>query len=90
MKKVLFIFILMFLFSLLLSTSDVSQIVEEGFGLYFTGYYDEAIEKLNYAIELDPKNSVAHNYLGLIYHEKGETDKALPYYKKSVKFDSKK
>jgi tetratricopeptide (TPR) repeat protein len=49
----------------------------------------DAIRELNNVLILDPYNVWAYGYLGLIYGEMGETDKAMELTKKGLKIDNR-
>jgi len=48
---------------------------------------DEAIIELNKGIELDPNQSQPYFYLGEIYEERNETEKAAEYYQLAIRSD---
>lgn len=41
------------------------------------GKYDEAIEKYNKAIEIDPQSVLTHYYLGVVYKTRGQRNEAI-------------
>ncbi len=51
---------------------------------------DKALEELEKAVELDPKNSVAVHDIGAIYFKRGEFEKALPYFEEAVQISPTK
>ena len=53
------------------------------------GQLDEAIACYKKAIELDPKDAIAHNNLGLRWRTKGRVDEAIACYKKAIELDPK-
>ena len=52
------------------------------------GQYDEAIPILRKAIDLDPKNAIAHNNLGYV-NQKGQYEEAIPILRKAIELDPK-
>lgn len=60
---------------------------KKGFELYEQEKYEEALEELNKAIELNPKNFKAHNRIGLVYYQRGEYDQAIEEFNKAIKLN---
>ncbi|MEI0564448.1 tetratricopeptide repeat protein [Brachyspira pulli] len=60
-----------------------------GTAKYELKIYDEAIEYLNKAIELNPYHSEAYNNLGLVYYAIKEYDKSLNYFNYSLSLNNK-
>ncbi|MCS7230684.1 MAG: FliG C-terminal domain-containing protein [Elusimicrobiota bacterium] len=58
-----------------------------GVELYQQGNYEEAINYLSYAIELDPQLSEAYQYIANILYESGNYQDALQYYKKVLELE---
>ncbi|MCS7151364.1 MAG: tetratricopeptide repeat protein [Endomicrobia bacterium] len=58
-----------------------------GIDFYQQGDYENAINYLQYATELDPHLYEAYQYLGNIYYEVGMYAEALDYYKKVVELN---
>ncbi len=56
------------------------DLAEEGRIVYNNGKYDEAIELLNKALDMDKDNVKAIYFLGRCYHRMGDYDKAKEYY----------
>ncbi len=56
------------------------DLAEEGRIVYNNGKYDEAIELLNKALDMDKDNVKAIYFLGRCYHRMGDNDKAKDYY----------
>ena len=44
---------------------------------YFARKFDEAIERLLAAIDMDPHHPIAHSWLGTVYLQKGRFDEAI-------------
>lgn len=64
-----------------------SELVKKGkdyFGLF---QYDKAIEHFEKALQLSPKNSEAHYYLGLSYRKLNNFDKALYHFEKALQIE---
>ncbi len=59
----------------------------QGVTFYENGDYENAINYLQYATELDPQLYEAYQYLGNIYYNAGLYDTALEYYKKVVELN---
>lgn len=55
-------------------------LAEEGRIVYNNGKYEEAIELLNKALDMDKDNVKAIYFLGRCYHRMGNADKAKEYY----------
>ena len=62
---------------------------KQGVDLAKTGMWDEAIGEWQKALEKDPKNTWAHNNLGIAYERSGEIAKARKEYQKANKLDPK-
>jgi len=58
--------------------------LKKGVSLFDQGNYEEALEQFNKAIELNPKNYIAHNYVGLVYFELRAYDQAIEYFNKAI------
>ena len=70
-----------------------TELNEKALALWNHGFYtdvDKAIGYLEQAILLDQDFSAAYNNLGLAYDSKGDYDKAIEYYQKSLKIGLKK
>src|SRR5580704_524160 len=66
----------------------LSLIVSSNAGLILglAGRYEQAIETLNKALEIDPTFSRAHFRLGNVYEEKGMPEKAISEFEAAVRF----
>lgn len=62
---------------------------DQGKELYNEDLYDEAIEKLEKALEKDPNHADALCYMGYSYYDKKEYDKVVEYYNRLEKADPK-
>jgi len=62
--------------------------VQLGAGYLQRGDLDVALEKLQRALEYDPRLAVAHSLLGVVYTRMGVMDKARKHYRLSVKYGS--
>ena len=61
----------------------------QGESLIHQGKFDEAIERLQTATRLLPKNAAAWNHLGLAYHGARQPDPALKAYRTALSLDHK-
>ena len=57
----------------------------EGEGLHLEGKYDEAIEPLKKAVELDPEFAMAYRMLGAVYKNQGQGDKSVENFEKAFR-----
>ncbi len=60
---------------------------DEAKTLYAKGKYNDAIEKLRMAIELDPEAKVLYYNLGLIEEKLGHVDTALAYFRRCLELE---
>ena len=58
-----------------------------GFSYGNKGNYDKAIENLNKAIDIDPKNAQAWSDLGVSYANRGELERGLECLNKAIELD---
>ena len=58
-----------------------------GVGYLRQGDYQRAKDKLNRALEIDPKNAAVHATFGVLFQLEGERELAERYFKSAVKFD---
>jgi len=74
-----------------LPTAEASEIVQRqldlGIGYMRNGDYQRAKEKLNRALEIEPKNASVHATLGLLFQLEGENKLAETYFSSAVRFD---
>ena len=77
--------------SLSVPTADTSEIVQRrldlGIGYMRSGDYPRAKEKLNRALEIDPKNASILSTLGLLFQLEGEAELAEKYFTGAVSYD---
>lgn len=70
---------------------DTSEMVQRqldlGVGYLRQGDYRRAKEKLGRALEIDPKNAVAHAMFGMLFQLEGENDLAEQYFKDAIRYD---
>lgn len=52
------------------------------------GDYEKALEKLNRALEADPKYPPTYNALGILYQKLGKPDEAEGYFKRALRINS--
>jgi serine/threonine protein kinase/tetratricopeptide (TPR) repeat protein len=55
--------------------------------LMVQGRFDEAIDKVNLALELDPVSPIINSYLSMLYLYKGEPEKALQQAKRTIEMN---
>lgn len=55
-----------------------------GTSLMYQGYYEEAINQFNEAIQLNPDYAAAHMYLGITYYYKNKLDEAIANEKRAI------
>ena len=58
-----------------------------GIGYMAEGKFELAWERLNKALNTDPKYSTAHNAMGLLYERLGQTEQAHVHYQQAVKYN---
>jgi tetratricopeptide (TPR) repeat protein len=51
--------------------------------------YDEALERLTRAAEIDPGSADVHRLLGRAHHSKGETDEAVNAYRRAIEISER-
>ncbi len=61
-----------------------ADVFEKGRVAYNSAKYEEALEYLEEALNLNPDNYDAYYFLGRLYHKQGDKEKAEKYYKKVV------
>jgi len=70
-----------------------TELNEKALALWDNGFYTDVIKAIEYlkdAIRLDPDYGAAYNSIGMAYNSKGEYDRAIEYYQKSLKIYLKK
>ncbi len=69
----------------------VSPSINGGLGarLLYAHRYDEAIEQLHRALEMDPDLGLTHRYLGWAYQAKGHPEKAIDELRKASLLDAR-
>ena len=71
--------------------AETAEIVQRqmdlGIGYMRNGDYPRAKEKLNRALEIDPKNASAHGTFGLLFQLEGEIKLAEKYFTNAVRYD---
>ncbi len=65
-------------------TGKMKKLFEDAVALKAAGQYDEAIAKLNEALELDANQPNILGHLADAYFLKGDYDKAIEYYQKAI------
>ena len=69
-----------------LEAEPLSPIIStlQGGELYFARQYDQAIEALRKALDLDPRFAQAHLYLGLVYEQKAMLGEAIAEFRQAL------
>jgi tetratricopeptide (TPR) repeat protein len=62
---------------------------DQAVGHFGRGQYDQAIARLDRAIQLEPKYAPAYYNRGLAYHNKGDLDAAMRDYTRAIELDPK-
>ena len=57
--------------------ADVNELIFQGADFHYKGKLDQATDKFEAAVSLDPSNEFAHNQLGILYAKKNRFDKAF-------------
>ncbi len=70
-----------------LTSKDANKLFLSGRDKYNSGKYDAAIEDLTNALAIEPENLDALYFMGRVYHQKKDYDKAKEYYDKVVEID---
>ncbi len=71
-----------------LKTSNLS--IERGKKSFYKGDFNNAISEFENVVESDApdeEKSIALTYMGIIYDDRGEYDKAIEYYQRALKYD---
>ena len=69
------------------SPEVVQRQLDLGIGYLRQGDYQRAKEKLNRALDIDPKNATVHATFGLLFQLEGEYDLAERYFRDAVRYD---
>ena len=67
---------------------DALQLIKQGETCYLKNDYAGAIEALNKALELEPNLAQAYSWLGCVYNDFGNIDKAVEYFNKAIELDA--
>lgn len=86
MKKIALVLLLMA--GLAYCEEKAEDLIKKGLDNANNGKYDEAIENLKKAIDLDPKKTEAHFNLGVVYANKKDYDNALKEMEETLKINS--
>lgn len=68
-------------------SGTIDRALEEGSNLLYKGRLDEAMNRFNTVLVLDPENAEAHYAIGQVYLRKGDMDKALAMLAQSTRLD---
>ena len=63
-------------------TPSAAEYIERGEAYVDQGELDKAAAEFQAAIRLDPANAAAHNALGIVYSDSGDTTQALAWWRK--------
>lgn len=66
----------------------VQRQLDLGIGYLRNGDYTRAKEKLNRALEIDPRNAPVHTTFGMLFQLEGEYELAEKHFRSAVRFDS--
>ena len=69
--------------------TQVGRHLDLGVGYLRNGDYRSSKEKLNRAMELDPKNAQVLSTFGLLFQLEGENELAEEYFKNAIKWEKK-
>lgn len=70
-----------------LTNEDANKLFLSGRDKYNSRRYDDAITDLNQALAIEPENLDALYFMGRVYHQKKDYEKAKEYYDKVVEID---
>lgn len=63
--------------------------IKLGIGYMQEGEYEQALRRLQHALELEPRSAEAHDMLGLLYQRLDETEKAEEHFRRAVELAPK-
>lgn len=86
MKKIAIILLVMT--GLLYCAETAEDYIKKGLEAANNGNYDQAIEYLKKAVDLDPKKTEAHFNLGVVYANKKDYDNAIKEIDEAIKANS--
>ncbi len=72
-----------------INTNDPAKLIQRAIENQRIGAYDDAIEELEQALQIDPQNVTALIRVGVVYEEWEKRDEALNAYKKVLEVDPK-
>ncbi len=69
------------------ASRDADFYLAEGLNFLHTGDYDQAIKAWQRALDLDPRDALAANNIGVAYMSKNQPALAVPWFRKAVEID---
>jgi tetratricopeptide (TPR) repeat protein len=69
------------------ATRDANSYLAEGLNFLHIGNYDQAIKAWQRALDLNPRNALAANNIGIAYMFKKEPGLAIAWFEKAIVFD---
>ncbi len=67
--------------------SDVEELNKQGEGFFEQGNIPEALNAFSMALEMDPKNAMVHNNMGVACYSRGDKEKAFRHYEKAAEIE---
>jgi tetratricopeptide (TPR) repeat protein len=83
----IFVILIIFIISSFTTTPNAENYYNKGYSLYYAGDYNRAIEKLDKALELDPKYLDAYILKGIALYDQNYYYKAIDCYNKAIEID---
>ena len=68
----------------LTAAADVKALVDQGVAHLDDGKFDQALNKFNEALKLQPNDAALYDYRGIAYRAKGQDDLALKDFNKAM------
>jgi tetratricopeptide (TPR) repeat protein len=70
------------------ASRDAAFYLAEGLNFLHIGGYDQAVKAWQRVLDLDPRNAIAANNIGIAYMFKKQPDKAIPWFEKAIALDA--